>query len=215
VRGESNAAIYLKGTQIQVGEQWGANYSDFSTMINEINDGLKRELGAEDSQAFLKSLGYPTKPKLDDFFEWYRTPKRQILRTKPKYKNAKIDWENANEKFYNALSAWEKANPTAYEEASKLYNAYKDRANRFCAITDLLDGEAHGEMGMRILWGGHDPTYFKTNDLNINEGWANWFQLTIQDDKEMLDYLEKYAPKSKSIFEECFIELINQNLGGD
>jgi phage putative head morphogenesis protein, SPP1 gp7 family len=214
VSGESNAAIYLKGTQIQVGEQWGANRSDFSTLMDEINDGLKKQLGADDSNNYLLSLGKPQNPEWSDYYTQYRTPKRQTLKTKPAYKGAEEAWYDAVRKHSEALEVWEKVHPNAYKEADALYQAYRDRTNRFAAITDLLDGEARGEMGMRILWGGHDPTYFKTNNLNINEGWANWFQMNFQNDVEMLNYLEQYAPEAKRIFEECYQELLKQTFGG-
>jgi hypothetical protein len=176
---------------------------------------LKKDLGYEDAEKFLKSLDYPTRPQYEDFFEWYRTPKRQTLKSKPKYKGAEDAWRNANKNFSDALNVWEKSHPTAYDEVSKIRAIYENRRERISAVTDLLDGLAHGEMGMNISWGGHSGSYFKQGDKSINEGFANWFQMMFQNDTEMLDYLEKYAPEAKSIFENCFAELVKQTLGGD
>lgn len=213
VKGDHYACLYLKGTDVQVGSQWGANYDDFSDLMDEIDNGLKKELGADSSQNYLKSLGKPDKPDWNKYWIQYRTPKRQRLKIKPAFKGAEDAWNEAQKKYYEALDIWEKANPDAYKEANRLYDIYLDRRNRFTAITDLLDGEAQGEMGMEVFWGGHDPTYFKRNNLNVDEGWANWFQLNFQNDVEMLNYLEKYAPNAKRIFEECYREMVKQTFG--
>jgi len=214
VRGDNYVNIYLKGTDIQVGEQWGTNFKDFSTLMDEINEGLKDKLGAYDSEKYLRSLGKPQMPEWSDYFIQYRTPKRQTLKTKPAFKGAEEAWHDAVQKYSEELALWEKANPNAYAEASKLYDAYLDRKERFGAIADLIDGETRGELGMRVLWGGHDSAYYKNNDRHINEGWANWFQLTFQNDVEMLEYLEHYAPEAKRIFEECYEEMVKQTFGG-
>ncbi len=66
---------------------------------------------------------------------------------------------------------------------------------------------------MRIFWGGHSPKYFKTQELHIREGWANWFQLSFQNDVEMLTYLKQFAPEAKRVFEECFAEMVQQTFG--
>jgi SPP1 gp7 family putative phage head morphogenesis protein len=213
VRGDKYANIYLKGTNIQVGSQWGSDYKDFSTLINDIDSGLKNDLGASASQNYLKSLGKPESPIYSDYFTQYRTPKRQTLKTKPAFKGAEEVWRDAMQKYYEALNVWEAANPDAYKEASKIYDLYLDKKERISAITDLLDGVASGEMGMNIIWGGHDPTYFKTNSRGINEGFANWFQLNFQNDVEMLEYLKKYAPEANRIFEECVNEMMKQTFG--
>ena len=214
VRGDNYVNIYLKGTDIQIGEQWGANHKDFSALMDEINDGLKRKLGAYDSQEYLRKLARPMAPEWSKYWTQYRTPKRQLLRNKPAFKGAEEAWNTAMKNYVDAVGVWEKTNFNAYAEADKLYKDYMNRQARFAAVSDLLEGETRGEMGMRILWGGHDSTYFKINDKHVREGWANWFQLTFQNDIEMLNYLEEYAPEAKRIFEECYDELVKQTFGG-
>ncbi len=214
VRGPNYASIYLKGTKTQVGEEWGDVREDFKTLVEEINTGLKHQLGADASEQYLRSLGKPPQPTWSDYWVFYRTPKRQTLKTKPAYKGAEDAYRDAYSKYVDELNTWKKMYPDAYIEADRLYKAYVDRATRFQAITDLLDGQAHGEMGMRILWGGHSSAYSKTGDLNIREGWANWFQLAFQNDVEMLTYLQQFAPEAKRIFQECFDEMVRQTFGG-
>ncbi len=214
VRGESFGAIYLKGTDTQVGAQWGSNRDDFSALMNSIDKKLKEELGEGLSEAYLKSLGKPEKPNYSDYWTCYRTPKRQELKTKPAFKGADKAWYEAMQKYSEALRVWEEDHPNAYVEAARIYKEYEDRKARIAPLADTLDGIAHGEMGMYVLWGGHDPTYFKKGHLNVSEGFANWFQLTLQNDEEMLGYMEKWAPEAKKIFEECFEEMLKQTKGG-
>ncbi len=214
VRGPNFANIYLKGTQTQVGAQWGAVPKHFDDLVEEINAGLKHRLGADAAEQYLRSFGKPLAPKRSDYWIEYRTPKARALKTKPAFKGAEAAYNDVYRKYADELAVWERKNPAALVEARKLHDAYMDRSQRFFAVSDLLDGQSRGEMGMHILWGGHSPTYFKTRELHINEGWANWFQLSLQNDVETLNYLQQFAPEARRIFEECFTEMVKQTFGG-
>ncbi|MBT9132799.1 MAG: hypothetical protein DDT33_01328 [Firmicutes bacterium] len=219
VRGPDDARIFLKGTKTRVGNYWGTSTTpgegrrNFETLVEEVNVKLKSLLGADDAEKYLVSLGKPLAPIKSDFLAEYRTPKRKDLKSKEVFKGAEKAYKEVQLAHAEALATWEVEHAAALLHAKALEDAFMERHIRFLGVLDTIEGQARGEMGTYVLWGGHTSKYHKTFLSNTSEGWANWFQLTFQNDVEMLTYFKQYAPEADRIFRESFDEMIRQTFG--
>lgn len=205
--------IMLKGTDIVVGMQDGDDADIDLKLLSETNGKLKTDLGYYECNNFLKNLGQPVKPNFNDYFETYTTPKLQKVKQRPRYKNADADYDKALSSYYDNLREWETKNADAINKSQDMWAQYEIRRQSISGITDTIDGLARGNLSMSIFWSGHEAEYYRTNSNHIAEGFAHWFQMNLQQDKEAMKYAKKYIPTATSIFRNCFDDLIYQTYG--
>ena len=184
--------IYKKDTDEALDFNDFENKTKLETALNHyFNDAS----GLTDARNYLYNLGYPKNPKYDDYFEFYTTPKRKLVRQKEKFKGAKKAWEEALRKYGDDTEAFEKTHDmeSLWKEQNRLIEEANRKINKWGAISDTLDESTYGMFMSNIMLGGHSSDYYRSH-RKATEGVANVFSTKMTQDTDLLEGWEKIAP---------------------
>ena len=169
----------------------------------------------EEYEAFMKSIDCPReedRPKWEDYFEYYTTPKRKIERHREKRKGATTEYNRAVEEYY---SKRDRAIGDHHEAFVSMTDAYsercKQRESELSAVSDILCGMMYGE-GIWI-YGGHSKKYYHSDARNpAKEAVANFHQLRVMRCKYGLELLKSMVPSVYNGLEEMYNEWLWRNV---
>ena len=174
-----------------------SDYEDTKKLRKALSKKYEDLAGVTAANDYLYNMGYPRTPEYTDYFEYYRTPKRQILKTRPKYKGAQDDWNNAILKVIEEREAFEQTHDISaiLAEQSRLQEKAQNRLWKMGWSADIVDGSVYGVFQSVVSLGGHTPDYYATHRGGIVEGVATIFMANITGDKDLLFALKKNCPE--------------------
>ena len=172
-----------------------------------VRDKLERALnkrfddicGVTRAKNYMQELGYPEEPNRDDYFEFYETPKRKILRERQKFKGAQEAYDDAMREYWEKREAFESTHDMGkiWAEKERLYEEALAIKEKLGCVSDTLDESTYGMFLSEVVLGGHSPEYYRTHSP-ATEGVANVFQTMMMNDPEVIAAWEEIAP---SLFE--------------
>ena len=109
---------------------------------SDVTEHLNKSLGIKSRTELLKEMGYPVRPDFNEYFETYTTPKRQINRTRERYKGA----QEAYTKAVGIDS--ELRDNTQQRLRTRFLRKNSALAREAHAFTDSIDAVTGGQMGM-------------------------------------------------------------------
>lgn len=183
----------ITGEPLDLDEDW----EDMDVLMNALNKKFKDISGVTDANNYLKNIGYPQDPKYEDYFEWYRTPKRQTLKKRPKFKGAEDAWYEALEKVDEAKEAFMKTHDmdAIFAEERRLKAESQAKLAKLGWVSDTIDGSVYGAFKSVISLGGHTSEYYRYNANGVKEGVANVFMANVTQDVDVLNAFEEICPE--------------------
>ena len=181
------------GEALDLDEDW----EDMDVLMNALNKKFNDISGVTDANNYLKNLGYPQQPKYEDYFEWYRTPKRQTLKKRPKFKGAEDAWYEALEKADKAQEVFMQTHDmdAIFAEERRLKAEAQAKLAKLGWVSDTIDGSVYGAFKTVISLGGHTSKYYLYNANGIKEGVANVFMANATGDPDVLNVFEEICPE--------------------
>ena len=175
-----------------------------------------REYRRNDSvyEDYLRSIGCPLdseEPKREEYIEYYRTPKRGLLRERERYKGAREEYQKAyrdyREKRETAIEAHS-------EEYSQKYYEYKkrcdEREKQLAPVSDILCGMLNGRGPW--IYGGHSLEYYQYSTKPYEEAVANYHQMRMMGWTHGLSILKQLAPSVSDALEKTYDEWLWRNV---
>lgn len=176
------------------------NYLEFETLPFEDSETLSGALskwvrdasGKTEAYNYLVNQGYPKAPEWSDFYETYTTPKRGIVRTRPRYKGAADDYSQKQQEYFEKREEFETTHnmEELYARQKELSAAADERESILGFATDTFDEAAYG-IFTAVIHGGHSADYYRQGH---GEGIANIFSALMTKDPVMNEALQDLCP---------------------
>jgi hypothetical protein len=181
------------GEALDVDKDW----EDMGVLMNGLNKKFKDISGVTEANNYLKNLGYPQDPKYEDYFEWYRTPKKQTLKKRPKFKGAEDAWYEALEKANEEQEVFRQTHDmdAIFAEERRLKAEAQARLSKLGWVSDTIDGSVYGAFKSVVTLGGHTSNYYRYNYNGVKEGVANVFMANATGDVDVLNTFEEICPE--------------------
>ena len=150
--------------------------------------------GYTDAVEYMYTIGYPRAPKWEDYFETYRTPKRNILRTRAKFNGAQEAYNEANQVYFEARDQFEQTHDMSeiWATRDRMLKEADAKEEVLGYITDTFDEGAYGAFSSVII-GGHTQSYYSTHQHGI-ESAANVFMSQVINDPFINSAFEDLCP---------------------
>lgn len=176
----------------------GSAADDKFAITNAVNDEINRWCGYEEATNYLKDHGEPQPPQWSDYFESYYTPKRNLYRTREKFKGASDEFNKKALEAGKARDEWiqslgEDGYQRLLEERSAIYQRAEERHRYIGSVTDSLDEGLYGLLGMTVLHGGHSIDYYRTHTHGV-ETTANVFSAMAAGKQHTLEAFKSFMP---------------------
>ena len=190
----SSQWLYYKGTD-EGFDLSTASFEDSDALHSALNDWMNEQSGYNDAVNFLYDMGYPRDVQYTDYMTSYRTPKRQELKWKEKYKGAEDDFYEESRRIselraeFRERSDWEEL----VEKQHQMYTEANLKKDALGWVTDTFDGASYGSF-CSVISGGHTADYYKYNNNNIREGVANVFMAEVKRDQVVQDGMKDLCP---------------------
>ena len=195
-----------------VDDKWDSAYSTITDKIGNLFHEFEYH-SDEEYNEYCKSIGYPPDwedPKYSDYVEYYRTPKRGLLREREKYKGARNE-------YYKQLRAAQDARSKALEEHPEYYDKYKEyqkrcdqRSEMVAPVSDILCGIFRGNGPW--IYGGHSADYYSRSDSPYKEAVANYHQMRMMGWTDGLELLRSLVPSVHDELESAYNEFLWRNV---
>jgi hypothetical protein len=188
----SSPWIYIKDTDEPL--DW-SDWESREKLEKALNKRFKDLCGKTKANNYLYDLGYPRDPKFEDYFEWYTTPKRKILKNKEKYKGARKAWEEALRKTNELKDEFQRTHNMSelWKEQERLQEEAQKLLNKIGGISDTFDESTYGMFMSNALLGGHSADYYRTHP-QATEGVANVFSDSMTNDPRVRKIWNEVAP---------------------
>ena len=164
---------------------------------------------------YLKSIGCPLgseEPKYQDYIEFYRTPKRQILRERERYKGAREEYNKLHREYSEKRDAAIDQNFDEYHRKTLEYEERcQKRGGMIGPVSDIICGMFNG----RGPWvhGSHSVDYYSSRSTApYSEAVANYHQMRMMGRTEGLKLLKSIAPSVHNALEKAYDEWLWRNV---
>ena len=178
-----------------------------------IEDYIKGGPNGGELEEYYKSIGYPgtdEMPKIDEYIEYYVTPKRKLERSREKYKGAREDYYAKLREFFDEQEKIKEAHPDFAERERELYAKRGEREKHTPAVCDCLCAAMLGQVFS--IYGCHDRDYYRHGDHAANEWAANIHQMMFMQDTEAIGLLTKLMPRTMKKVKAAYNEYLWRNL---
>lgn len=169
-------------------------------------------------------IGYERDGKID-FYTMYWNPKkygisdrdwgRRMLYVQEKKRLFQIETDEYNAFISDPENV--KLNEAATKERERVRVAtleYAARKQAMGVITDFLGIATGNKFSPKTYsWWGHNPSYNNPSKNGV-ETWAEYFSAKVTNDQLTLEYMEKYLPKIKKLYDKMFKELLEYDYKG-
>lgn len=181
------------GEALNLDDDW----EDTDVLMNALTKRFNDISGVTDANNYLVNMGYPQNPRYEDYFEQYTTPKRQTLKTRPKFKGAEDAWYEALQKADEAKEAFMQTHDmdVLFAEERRLKAEAQAKLAKLGWVSDTIDGSVGGAFRTVIALGGHTSQYYGFNGNGIKEGVANVFMANATGDADVLSAFEELCPE--------------------
>ena len=163
---------------------------------------------------FMKSIDCPLeseRPKWDDYFEYYITPKRKLERTREKFKGAEEEYHRKNQEFFDRRDKAMETHREEYErETEAYYKRVAERDSVVGTVSDILCGMMRGEGAW--IEGFHTRDYYAAMDAPAKEAVAHYHQLRVMRSTYGLELLKSMVPSVAKGLEEAYNEWLWRNV---
>ena len=187
-------------------------YAEFSQAVGKrMREYVYRDKEWED---YCKEIGLPDeseRPKWDDYFVTYTTPKRGITRTKEKFKGAQDKWREALVDYDDRRDAAIAKDKERYFQMTQDLGKRRDeRERQIGPVSDIMCGIVRGK-GMWI-YGSHSADYYAMSDKPAQEAIANYHQMRSMGWDGALGLLRSLVPSVEKGLSEVYDEWLWRNL---
>ena len=176
------------------------SYEDQNALFEALNSWSKETTGWTTATNYLYSQGMPKAPEWGDYYESYRTPKRNIYRTRERFKGAEQAYQDANQAYYALRDKFEATHDMnkLYAEYERLRKIAEDNEKKIGFATDTFDEMSYGAFMSPII-GGHTQQYYATHRNGI-EGAANIFMSSVVNDEFITNSLKDLCPNLYNLY---------------
>lgn len=193
------------------GSRWAA-----ANEVEQICSDKFREFVYSDKEweEYCERIGYPMdseRPDINDYVEFYTTPKRKLQRQREKFAGAEEAYRAKVREFNERR---ERALEDHRDEFIRKSQEYEERRNtresHIGPVSDILCGCVRGE-GCWI-YGGHSEQYYSRSEAPMDEAAANYHQMRCMGWSDAIGLLHSIVPHVADGLEQYYNEWLWRNL---
>lgn len=163
---------------------------------------------------FMRSINCPReeeRPKWEDYFECYTTPKRKLERTREKHKGGGDEYHKKIREYYDKREKAISEHREDYERETESYYARcKQREAEIGPVSDILCGMMRGHGAW--IYGSHPETYYSRMDSPAKEAVAHFHQMRVMRSSYGLELLKSMVPSVYDGLEQAYNEWLWRNV---
>lgn len=169
-------------------------YEQSKELSDAMSSWVKDISGHRKAWDYLYDNGYPRTPEWNQYYETYTTPKRQIVRTRERYKGAADDWHKAMRAASDAQDEFVATHDmdALFAEQKRLEAIANERASKLGYAADTFDEGAFGSFHSIVSAGGHSAEYYMQG--GHDEYVANVFSALATEDPVVIEGMQDLCP---------------------
>lgn len=162
---------------------------------------------------YRRSIGYPLEsehPDINDYIEFYKTPKRKLERRRERFKGAEEAYLKRVREIRERADKAIAEHPEYFSKAREYNERCNRRESRIGPVSDILCAccRGHGPW----IYGSHSSGYYSRSSAPSQEAAANYHQMRCMGWDDAIGLLKDMAPHVADGLERAYNEWLWRNL---